>query len=141
MIVFPILEILQVFLMVICLLLKANVIIGFHPIPVFDKENQPLYPIPNEEWEIKQLPLLCRMNPFVVIFNRIQCSFSKDETKQTDGKEVLAQQIFANQMYFHVLVYDGSKVTPFPSKRMLSEQNIYEDGLIFRCFTPKGDRK
>jgi hypothetical protein len=64
----PILQILQVGLMMIGLLFKTDMKIGFLPISVFEKENPPLYDIPDEEWDIQQFSLLCSINQLVVQF-------------------------------------------------------------------------
>ncbi len=52
----------QVALMLICFLFKSDMIIGFNPISILEEKEYPLYPIPNEEWDVKQFTLLGRMN-------------------------------------------------------------------------------
>ena len=75
------LQIVQVVLMGIGLFLKADMVIGFQAIAVFDIEHQPLYAIPNEEGQVEQLFLLGGMDALVVQLGSSQRSDGKNEAK------------------------------------------------------------
>ena len=62
------LQIVQVGLMMIGLLLKADVEISFLPVPVLEEQEEPLYAVPHEEWDIQEFPLLGSMNQFMIQF-------------------------------------------------------------------------
>ena len=78
---FPLFQILIVVLMSICLLFKADMEVGFRPIPVFEVQNQPLDAIPDEERDIEQFLLLGRMNEFMIQFPGVQRSNREDKAK------------------------------------------------------------
>ena len=54
--------------MMVGLLFKADVEIGFLPVPVLEKQEEPLYAVPKEEWDIQKFLLLGSMNQFMVQF-------------------------------------------------------------------------
>ena len=65
---FPVFQIVQVGLMMVGLLLKTDMEIGFLPVPVLEKQEEPLYAVPKEEWDIQKFLLLGSMNQFMVQF-------------------------------------------------------------------------
>ena len=82
-------------------LLEADVLVGFHAVSVLYEKDEPLEAVPDEEGQIEEFPLLSRVDEFVVEFRLIKRTDGKDESKQADGKEVLAHRMPLNEMYFH----------------------------------------
>ena len=81
--------------MMICLLLKSNMVICFCPVFIFQIEYKPLYSIPYKERQIQQFFLLSRMNEFVVEFYPVKVSQRKDESK-----EIYRQIVSSKRMSF-----------------------------------------
>ena len=85
-------EVVKVVLVLVGFLLETDVAVGFHAVAVLDEEDEPLDAVPKEEGQVEQLPLLCRVDEFVVELHFIQRTDGEDEATQADGKEVLAQK-------------------------------------------------
>ena len=79
----PLLQVIQVVLMVVGFLLKADIVISLLPVPVFYQEDEPLQHIPKEKGNIEQLPLLHSMYPFVIKLIHIQRPDRENKPKQT----------------------------------------------------------
>ena len=92
MVVLSLFQIREVILMAVGFLLEADVLVGRHPVAILQEKDEPLDAVPDEEWQVEQLPLLGSVDEFVVEFCLVERSDGKDETKQTDGQEVFAQQ-------------------------------------------------
>ena len=63
-----VLQIVGVALMVVGFLLEPYMKVGLLPVSVLEKQQQPLYSIPQKEGDIEEFTLLCYMNEFVVQF-------------------------------------------------------------------------
>lgn len=85
--------------MLICFLFKTDIQIGLFAVPIFDKQNEPLYHIPEEKGKVEQLLLLRCMYPFVIILNRIQRPDRKDKPKQTYCQIGSPHRMPLNQKY------------------------------------------
>ena len=89
---FSLLQISEVVLVLVGFFFEADVLVGCHTVAVLEQEDEPLETVPDEEGQVEQLPLLCRVDEFVVELHFIQRTDGEDEATQADGKEVLAQK-------------------------------------------------
>ena len=78
-IVFPMFEVGEVVLMLVCFLLEADVLVCLHAVTVFDEEDEPLEEVPDEEGQVEQFLLLCGMDKFVVEFLTVERRDGKDK--------------------------------------------------------------
>lgn len=85
-------EVVKVVLVLVGFFFEADVLVGCHAVAVFQQEDEPLEAVPDEEGQVEQLPLLCRVDELVVELHFIQRTDGEDEATQADGKEVLAQK-------------------------------------------------
>ena len=105
MIVSPVLQIGEVILMAVSFFLKTNVVIRFEPVFVFDAEHQPFYAVPDEEWNVKQFPLLCHMDEFMIDGIAVQWLSGQDELAKCQRQEILPKGEFLDSQYLgHAIV-------------------------------------
>ena len=93
MIMFAALEVGEVGLMPVGFLLEADMAVSLHTIAVLHEKHQPLHHIPDEEWDVKQFPLLGDVYQLMVELRLTQLSDRKDEPTQADGNEIFAHRM------------------------------------------------
>lgn len=96
----PFLQVIQVILMIICFLLKADIVISLLSVAVFNKEDEPLCHIPKEKGKIEQFLLLHCMYPFVIKLSSIQRPDREDKPEQTYCQIGFPHRMPLNQNHF-----------------------------------------
>ena len=103
MIVLPLFQIREVALMAVGFLLEAYVLVGLHAVAVPQKEDEPLDAVPDEEGQVEEFALLCRVDEFVVELHLVERADGEDEATQTDGEEIVAEEHPLNEIDFMLL--------------------------------------
>lgn len=80
-------QVFQVVLMVVGLLLKSDVEVGFETIAVFGEQEEPFEHIPQIEADVEQLPLLRSVDALVVELHGIELLHGENDAKEVDGIE------------------------------------------------------
>ena len=93
MIMFAALEVGDVGLMSVGFLLEADMAVSLHTIAVLHEKHQPLHHIPDEEWDVKQFPLLGHVYQLMIELRLAQLPDRKDKPTQADGNELLAHRM------------------------------------------------
>ena len=83
----PIAQVVQVVLMVVGLLLKADVEVCFEAVAVFGEQEEPFEHIPQIEADVEQLPLLGSVDALVVELHGIEFLYGEDDAKEINGIE------------------------------------------------------
>ena len=83
----PMVQVVQVVLMVVGLLLEADVEVSLEAIAVFGEQEEPFEHIPQIEADVEQLPLLGGVDALVVEFRGIELLHGEDDAKEVDGIE------------------------------------------------------
>ena len=81
----PMVQVVQVVLMVVGLLLKADVEVGLEAIAVFGEQEEPFEHIPQIEADVEQLSLLRSVDALVVELHGIEFLHGEDDAKEVDG--------------------------------------------------------
>ncbi len=81
-------QVIQVVLMVVGLLLKADVEVSLDAIAVFGKQTEPFEHIPQIEADVEQLTLLRGVDALVVELHGIKFLYGEDDAKEINGIEV-----------------------------------------------------
>jgi hypothetical protein len=100
-----VLEVGEVVLVLIGFLLEADVAVGLHAVTIFDKQEEPLEEVPDEEGQVEQFLLLCGVDKLVVDFLAVERLDRKDEAEQANGNKVLAQEPGFDVIYPIVLLH------------------------------------
>ena len=120
MIVAAVTEIRKVVLMAVGLALESNVVIGLHPVAIFQGQHQPFRYVPYEERQIEQFALLSHVYQLVVQFVVVHLVRRQYQLAQRDGQEVTAKRKPLNfQNLWHkqsILMSDSAKLHFFPEK-------------------------
>ena len=80
-------QVVQVVLMVVGLLLKADVEVGLEAIAVFGEQEEPFEHIPQIEADVEQFTLLGGVDALVVEFRGIELLHGEDDAEEVDGIE------------------------------------------------------
>ena len=80
-------QVVQVVLMVVGLLLKADVEVCLEAIAVFDEQKEPFEHIPQIEADVEQLTLLGGVDALVVELRGIEFLYGEDDAEEVDGIE------------------------------------------------------
>ena len=96
----PLFQIREVVLMAVGFLLEAYVVVGRHAVAVLQKEDEPLQSVPDEEGQIEELALLCRVDELVVELHLVERAYGEDEATQTDGEEIVAEEHSLDEIDF-----------------------------------------
>lgn len=83
----PIAQVVQVVLMVVGLLLKADVEVGLEAIAVFGEQEEPFEHIPQIEADVEQFTLLGGVDALVVELHGIEFLYGEDDAKEINGIE------------------------------------------------------
>jgi len=83
----PIAQVVQVVLMVVGLLFKADVEVSLELIAVFGEQKEPFEHIPQIEADVEQLPLLGSVDALVVELHGIEFLYGEDDAKEINGIE------------------------------------------------------
>ena len=78
----PIAQVVQVVLMVVGLLLKADVEVCFEAVVVFGEQEEPFEHIPQIEADVEQLTLLGGVDALVVELHDIELLHGEDDAKR-----------------------------------------------------------
>lgn len=80
-------QVVQVVLMVVGLLLKSDVEVGFESVAVFGEQEEPFEHIPQIEADVEQLTLLGGVDALVVELHDIELLHGEDDAEEVDGIE------------------------------------------------------
>ncbi len=83
----PMLQVVQIALMVVGLFFETDVEVGLDAIAKFDKEEEPLDNIPKIEPDKEQFPLVGGMNALMVKLHGTELLYGEDNTEEVDGIE------------------------------------------------------
>lgn len=83
----PMAQVVQVVLMVVGLLLKADVEVGLEAVAVFGEQEEPFEHIPQIEADVEQFTLLDGVDALVVEFRGIELLHGEDDAEEVDGIE------------------------------------------------------
>ncbi len=81
----PMVQVVQVVLMVVGLFLKSDMEVGFDAVAVFDEQEEPFEHIPQIEADVEQLTLLGGVDALVVEFRGIELLHGEDDAEEVDG--------------------------------------------------------
>jgi hypothetical protein len=95
----PMAQVVQVVLMVVSLLLKADVEVCFEAVAVFGEQEEPFEHIPQIEADVEQLPLLGGVDALVVEFRGIELLHGEDDAKEVDGIKATHERETPNVNY------------------------------------------
>ena len=93
-------QVVQVVLMVVGLLLKADVEVCFEAVAVFGEQEEPFEHIPQIEADVEQLPLLGGVDALVVEFRGIELLHGEDDAEEVDGIEAAHERETLDVDYF-----------------------------------------
>jgi hypothetical protein len=96
-------QVVQVVLMVVGLLLKADVEVCFEAVAVFGEQEEPLEHIPQIEADVEKLALLRSVDALVVEFHGIELLHGEDDAKEVDGIEATHEGETLDVDYFRHL--------------------------------------
>ena len=91
----PMVQIVQVVLMVVGLLLKSDVEVCLEAIAVFGEQEEPFEHIPQIEADVEQFTLLGGVDALVVEFRGIELLHGEDYAKEIDGIEAAHERVNA----------------------------------------------
>jgi len=99
----PIAQVVQVVLMVVGLLFKADVEVSLELIAVFGEQKEPFEHIPQIEADVEQLPLLGSVDALVVELHGIEFLYGEDDAKEINGIEAAHERETLDVDYFRHL--------------------------------------
>ena len=93
-------QVVQVVLMVVGLLLKADVEVCLEAIAVFGEQEEPFEHIPQIEADVEQFTLLGGVDALVVELHGIEFLYGEDDAEEVDGIEAAHERETLDVDYF-----------------------------------------